>query len=223
MLTFENQEPPVPELHKLKKMRLTQLTQLIGTTCREIRSPSASLEEGRSEVRANVMPSPIDVLPEPEEMYIDALYDIPCVNPPSLEGLIQMEKLNDECLFRTTQDPVLAQQSPALCGAPAGVGLESGSADSDEQDSPQEKEFVYEKRGTFLEPPSIEAVKSALKDINNILKPPRTKGPGYVAHNLDEFVHSRLDAMKKFMWKYINGQQTSGWISVSLETAGNKQ
>ncbi|KAF9463511.1 hypothetical protein BDZ94DRAFT_1236163 [Collybia nuda] len=87
------------------------------------------------------------------------------------------------------------------------------------RESGQNESPVYEKTGIFVPAPSIESVTLALVDIKKILKPPRDKGPGYKPHGLDKFVHGRLEAMKKFMWKYVEGQQTSKWTAASLQTA----
>ena len=57
------------------------------------------------------------------------------------------------------------------------------------------------------------------KAIKLILKPPWKNGLGYNHHDLDELTSSHLQAMKHFLWKYIDGRQTSGWLKALLEVA----
>jgi hypothetical protein len=67
--------------------------------------------------------------------------------------------------------------------------------------------------------PIIAEAEAAFANIKQILKPPRKKGPGYVHHGLDDLTHSRIKAMRRFMWEYITGNSTVRWVPMSLETA----
>jgi hypothetical protein len=92
--------------------------------------------------------------------------------------------------------------------------------DSDTGDEEQ-TEVQYEKIGTYRFVPTIAEAKAAFEDIKQILKPSRKKGPGYVHHGLDDFTHSRIEAMRKFLWKYVAGNSTACWIPIFLETAND--
>jgi hypothetical protein len=94
-----------------------------------------------------------------------------------------------------------------------------GGNDRDNDEEPEEVEFRYEKTGTYKFPPTIAEAEAAFADIKKLLKPPRKKGPGYDHHNIDELTHSRVEVMRKFLWKYISGNSTAQWGSASLETA----
>ena len=87
----------------------------------------------------------------------------------------------------------------------------------DEED--QEIEFQYKKLGKYQFVPTIADAEAAFADIKNILKPPRKKGPGYLHHGLDDLTHSCVEAMRKFLYKYVAGNSTALWSAASLETA----
>jgi hypothetical protein len=91
--------------------------------------------------------------------------------------------------------------------------------DEDEGENSGESRFWYEKSATFLPPPTISEAEVGLEAIKVILKPPRKNGPGSEHHGLDELTHSCLVAMKRFLWKYICGAQTTGWVWASLDVA----
>ena len=91
-----------------------------------------------------------------------------------------------------------------------------GDDDAEEQ---EEIEFQYEKIGVHHFMPTVAEAEAAFEDIKKILKPPRKKGAGSVHHSLDEFTHSRIEAMRKFLWKYVAGNSTACWVTASLETA----
>ncbi|KAK2459298.1 hypothetical protein APHAL10511_008687 [Amanita phalloides] len=96
---------------------------------------------------------------------------------------------------------------------------DAGSA-SDNSDEEQENvEFHYEKIRTHQFAPTIAEAGVAFADIKRILKPPRKKGHGYDPHGLDELTHGHVEAMHRFLWKYIAGNSTIQWIAASLETA----
>ena len=107
-------------------------------------------------------------------------------------------------------------------GEPNAAGVETEPR-APEYESEEEEitaaEFRYEKVGMHLFPPTFGEARAALEDIKKVLKPPRKKGPGYQHHDLDELTYSRVEAMRKFLWKYIDGGETRGWMRASLETA----
>jgi hypothetical protein len=96
------------------------------------------------------------------------------------------------------------------------VTVDMGGEDDEEQ---EQVEFRYEKTGTHRFVPTAAEAEAAFADIKNVLKPPRKKGPGYDHHGLDELTYSRVEAMRKFLWKYVAGNNTAHWVSASLETA----
>jgi hypothetical protein len=97
------------------------------------------------------------------------------------------------------------------------LAVDTGGDDDDEKQ--EQIEFHYEKIGVHRFVPTVAEAEAAFEDIKNILKPPRKKGPGSVHHGLDEFTHSRIEAMRKFLWKYVAGNSTARWVTASLETA----
>lgn len=76
-------------------------------------------------------------------------------------------------------------------------------------------------KGSFLPPPTAAQAKCAMDDIKLILRPPQKKGPGYVDPKLDLLLRGRLEAMRQFLWSYINPQSVTcgNWITSSLHTA----
>jgi hypothetical protein len=123
----------------------------------------------------------------------------------------------------TPSAPDTSDQLNGSCMEPCGNVDINGEPLQDEQDDDHEtlaeNEFRFEKTGTFLQPPSIAEAEVGHEGIKLILKPPRKNGLGYDHHNLDELTFSHLQAMKQFLWKYIDERQTSGWLKVSLEVA----
>jgi hypothetical protein len=100
-----------------------------------------------------------------------------------------------------------------------GGGDDDGQEDEDEDENSSENGFKYEKCGHFLQLPSIAEAEVGLEAIKVILKLPQKNRPGSEHHGLDELTHSCLEAMKKLLWKYICGTQTTGWIRASLDVA----
>jgi hypothetical protein len=96
------------------------------------------------------------------------------------------------------------------------TSVDMGGDDDDEQEP---VEFRYEKIGVHCFASAIAEAEAAFKDIKQILKPSRKMGPGSVHHSLDELTHSRIEAMRKFLWKYVAGNSTAHWVLASLETA----
>ena len=97
------------------------------------------------------------------------------------------------------------------------IASEHGIDDSDEEQ--ENVEFRYKKIGVHQFAPTIAEAEAAFADIKKILKPPRKKGHSYKHHGLDELTHSRVEAMRRFLWKYVAGKSTTQWIAASLETA----
>jgi hypothetical protein len=77
----------------------------------------------------------------------------------------------------------------------------------------------YEKVGSYAFSPSIEEARAAFEDIKKVLVPERKKGTRREHHNLDDLTHSRVMAMRKLLWKYVDKEDTKSWIKASLETA----
>ena len=123
----------------------------------------------------------------------------------------------------TPSEPDTLDQLNGSCMEPCGNVDINGEPLQDEQDdnheTPAENEFRFEKTSMFLQPPSIAEAKVGHKAIKLILKPPQKNVLGYDHHNLDELTSSCLQAMKQFLWKYIDGRQTSGWLKALLEVA----
>ena len=67
--------------------------------------------------------------------------------------------------------------------------------------------------------PTIAEAEVAFADIKKILKPPCKKGLGYLHHGLSDLMHSCIEAMRKFLWKYVAGNSTVHWVPTLLETA----
>jgi hypothetical protein len=97
--------------------------------------------------------------------------------------------------------------------------LNFGDDVSTSDEEQEQAEDQYEKIGTHRFAPTIAEAKAAFEDIKRILKPPRKNGPGYVQHGLDEFTHSRIEAMRKFLYKYVAGNSTACWGAIALATA----
>jgi hypothetical protein len=70
-------------------------------------------------------------------------------------------------------------------------------------------------------PPNVTVAGEAYKKLKDIISPPRNKGKGYKDPNLDLLTRSRLEAMKHFLWTFINPQSRSydQWMAASLNTA----
>jgi hypothetical protein len=100
-------------------------------------------------------------------------------------------------------------------GAAPESNTDAGPASDDEEE--EQVEFRYEKIGTHRFVPTIAEAEAAFADIKKILKPPCKKGPGYLHHGLDDLTHSRIEAMRKFLWKYVAGNSTGRWVPASLQ------
>jgi hypothetical protein len=98
------------------------------------------------------------------------------------------------------------------------TAADMGGAGDDDKEQEQ-IEFRYEKIGTHRFVPTIAEAEATFRDIKQILKPSRKNGPGSVHHNLDELMHSCIEAMRRFLWKYVAGNDTTLWVPASLETA----
>jgi len=59
--------------------------------------------------------------------------------------------------------------------------------------------FQYEEIRVHCFVPTIAEAEAMFKDIKRILKLPQKKGPGSVHYSLDEFTHSHIEAMRKFL------------------------
>jgi hypothetical protein len=70
----------------------------------------------------------------------------------------------------------------------------------------------------FVGPPSLEKARTALDDIETILKPPRMSGNGYKDPGLDSVLQACLEMMKRFLWTFIDDRNTLGWVASSLDT-----
>ena len=58
--------------------------------------------------------------------------------------------------------------------------------------------------GTFVPPPTLEDVCSALANIRKVLKPPWKTGKGFKDPKIDLVLHGRLELMKMFLWQYTD-------------------
>jgi hypothetical protein len=58
--------------------------------------------------------------------------------------------------------------------------------------------------GTFVPPPTLEDVCSALADIRKVLKPLRKTGKGFKDPKIDLVLHGHLELMKMFLWQYTD-------------------
>ena len=78
-------------------------------------------------------------------------------------------------------------------------------------------------KGTYIAAPTIEEVRSAHTDLQNILKPRRVTRKGYMDPEFNELFRFRLLSMKQFMWTYINPDSglTGHWVAASLKAANN--
>ena len=118
--------------------------------------------------------------------------------------------LDENDVNMTTSDVDRAENTPQS------KVMDTGGNGDDEE---PEVEFQYEKIGTFSFPPTITEAEATFADIKKVLKPPCKKGPGYDHHGFDELTHSHVEAMRKFLWKYISGNSTAWWGPALLETA----
>jgi len=60
--------------------------------------------------------------------------------------------------------------------------------------------------GTFVPPPTLEDVCSALADIRKVLKPLRKTGKGFKDPKIDLVLHGCLKLMKMFLWQYTDDE-----------------
>ena len=103
--------------------------------------------------------------------------------------------------------------------------------DSDSEQSDLEPEPGPERpcrKGTFFPAPTLEQVEDAVRDLQDILKPPRTStSRPYKDPSMDKKSRKRLEDMRTFCLNFIRlekGKQASGskkncWTLASVETA----
>jgi hypothetical protein len=101
------------------------------------------------------------------------------------------------------------------CGRSSGQGGEN-----------PEYEGEHEKTGIYVFPPTTDEARLALADLDDVLKPQRTKGPGYRDPQLDLLTRQRLEAMQMFLWRYTdksspNYGSPGAWTAASKEAAHN--
>ena len=103
--------------------------------------------------------------------------------------------------------------------------IKSDSDDSDDEPGGEaEAECVQranEEKDMQWSPPTVEAVKEGHKKIKDLIHPPQNTGKGYKDPKLDLVLRSRLEAMMRFMWAYINSKSPcyDKWEAASLDTA----
>jgi hypothetical protein len=75
--------------------------------------------------------------------------------------------------------------------------------------------------GKQREAPTQPKTKAALKDLEELLNPPRKKGQGHVDPNLDLFVRLRMEGMQMLLNFYTNEQSTTydAWGASSCQSA----
>jgi transposase len=107
-------------------------------------------------------------------------------------------------------------------------GLQVDSADHAQPQSAsngelRDDEATKAAKGAYIAAPTIEEVRSAHADLQNILKPRQVTGKGYMDPEFDELFKFWLLSMKQFMWTYINPDSgfTGCWIAASVKTANN--
>jgi len=98
---------------------------------------------------------------------------------------------------------------------------ETHEEEGSESDEEGEGNAQSDERDTRKPPPSVIAAGEAYKKLKDIISPPRNKGKGYKDPNLDLLTRSRLEAMKRFLWTYINPESRfyDQWTAASLDTA----
>jgi hypothetical protein len=107
-------------------------------------------------------------------------------------------------------------------------GISNDSADHAQLQSKsngelREDEATKAEKGVYIVAPTIEEVRSAHTDLQNILKPQWATGKGYMDLEFDELLKFQLLSMKQSMWMYINPDSgfTRRWIATSVKTANN--
>ena len=89
-----------------------------------------------------------------------------------------------------------------------------------ESDEEGEGDVQSNAKNTRKPPPSVMVAREAYKMLKDIISPPRNKGKGYKDANLDLLTRSRLEAMKCFLWIYIDPESRfyDQWMAASLNT-----
>lgn len=125
---------------------------------------------------------------------------------------------------KARKEPANSNTECVLCHIPVlapGLSHGLGFRDVSDDEEQEEVKFHYEKKGTYCFAPSIAEAEAAFKDIMKILKPPCKNGPGSIHHGLDDFTHSCVEAMRKFLWKYMAGNSKVHWRAASWKTAND--
>jgi hypothetical protein len=159
--------------------------------------------------------------PNPEEKLCDIPVSMAVVMSPC-ENITSMLLAPANGDIKTTTTTILMDYGISgnknEMNTPETAVLNDDRSTSDDEEH-KTMEFCYEKTGTHQFVPTIAEAEATFGDIKKILKPPCRKGTGYDHHGLDELMHSCIEAMQQFLWKYITGNNTGRWILASLETA----
>ena len=101
---------------------------------------------------------------------------------------------------------------------------ETHKDEGSESDEEGEGNVQSDERDTRKPPPSVIVAGKAYKKLKNIISPPWNKGKGYKDPNLDFLTCSHLEAMKWFLWTYINPESRfyDQWMAASLDRQPNK-
>ena len=123
---------------------------------------------------------------------------------------------------QATVEDVTDEQDPVI-PSPENQNDDDNDGDDDNTRSDEEGEGCAQddEKSTRWMPPTVELSKVAYERIKRILRPPRLTGNGDKDPGLDLLLRSRLEAMMRFLWAYINPQSKSfdKWSAVSLEMA----
>jgi hypothetical protein len=125
-------------------------------------------------------------------------------------------------MLGTTNPVPVTMDMDCEYGSPGSVNEIVAQTDVETESRDEEEintESPYEQVGKHIFPPLIEDARAAFENIKRVLVPELKKGTHCEHHNLDELTHSCVQAMRKFLWKYIDKGDTKGWISALLETA----
>lgn len=74
-------------------------------------------------------------------------------------------------------------------------------------------------RGVYHPAPSLKDAKAAHADLSNLLRPRKKNGIGYLHFDGDDRLHHRLEQMRMFLYRYING--VASWMVVSPQVVTN--
>ena len=85
--------------------------------------------------------------------------------------------------------------------------------------TPKEAKRKRERDAETFIAPNKYATEHAYQDIKNILTPPCKKGPGHLDAKLNPLLQTRLEAMKRTMWRYIDSKGALTWIKASEQVA----